>query len=123
MKSLKFKGFNKLPRWLNKMLFENLLTLDEFGILLIYVMNADYGRNFGVVCLSNVKIGKIKGVNRNRVSKIKQSLIRKGLIKRTGEEYGKDIMRINKFSDFQTKIDWKLKKIEREVSKDFYKSS
>lgn len=115
----KNKGFNKLPRWLNELMFTQKLTVSELSLLIILVMNADYGKHFGRVCLSNIEIGGIKGFNRNTVSKLKINLAGKGLIKIIGKIDRKDVVSICKFTEFQNKIDWPMKKIFKSIDEEF----
>lgn len=120
--SSKFKKFNKLPRFLNYDLFFGKLTFDEFGLLLIYVMNGDWDsrhrKTFGTSRLSNAQVGKISELNRNKVANLKERLIKKGYIKKVGTKYGIDRISITDFDDaFQTRIDWQMRQIFNEVSK------
>ena len=114
----KNKTYNLLPRWLNQKMVEQSLTFDEFGVLLILVMNANYGeRKFGHVCLSNIEIGKIRGLNRNKVARIKKSLLNKKLITKLGKDHGIDSLKVENFYDFQHKIDWKMRQMLRDIDK------
>lgn len=125
--SPKFKNFNKLPRYLNYDLFFGKLTLNEFGLLLIYVMNADFDsrhKNFGTAYLSNTEVGRIIELDRNKIAKLKDRLISKGYIKMVEVRNGIEKMRIKNFDDdFQTRIDWGLKKIFNDVAKEIDKQS
>lgn len=101
---IKTTGFLKLNRELNGFLFAEDLSTDEFGLLLIFAMNADWDtrhRNFGRVCISNKTLGKIRGLNRNKAANLKKSLESKGFIKKHETENGVDIIEVIGFEKFQ----------------------
>lgn len=121
-KQLNTKGYLKLPRVLNGLLFAGKLDIKEFTLLMVLIMNCDWDyrhKNVGRVCVSNKKLASIKGLNRNLVSKLKNALVNKGLIKKEGVEYnGIDIIEVRNFDKYQTNqklgFNWLLKDIEKE---------
>lgn len=101
---IKTKGFLKLHREHNHLLFTGVLSIDEFGLLMVLVMNADWDikhKNFGRVCIPNKLLGEIKGFNRNKVAILKESLNKKGLVKKVDEENSVDVIEIIDFNKYQ----------------------
>lgn len=120
--SPKFKNYNLLPRRFNKMLFCGEISLDEFAILLIYVMCADWDNRhkvYSTISISNNFLSKkIIGLSRNKVAELKKTLLEKGFIKLLESKNGLDTVKIEKFNDFQPKIDWNMKRIEKEIDEE-----
>ena len=119
--SLKTNGYLKLHRGLNGLLFAGKLEIKEFALFLIFVMNCDWDyrhKNFGKVCISNKMLSSVKGLYRSLIPKLKDALVKKGLIKINGTEYGIEIIEVCNFDKYQTDpkfgFNWLLKDIEKE---------
>ena len=118
---IKSLGFLKLLREFNVSLFDGNLDISEFSLLMVLSMNADWDRrhrNFGRVCISNKMLGKIKGLNRNKVPILKKSLSKKGYIQIVDNENSVDVIKINNFDKYQLNPDFGYAKIFKEVDKD-----
>lgn len=118
---IKNKGFLKLLREYNVGLFKGKISLDEFGLMQILIMNADWDnrhRNYGKLCLSNKLLGKIKGLSRNKVAILKASLINKKYIKIIGKENLVDIIEVCNFNKYQPNPDFGYAKIFYDASKE-----
>lgn len=118
IKKSKFDGFLQLPRELNSKLFTGELTFNEFGLLLILVMNADWDsrhKAYRKVLISNSKLGTIEGLDRNKVAKLKKFLIKKKIIELIGKKEAIEIIRIFDFEKYQAKIDWKMATLLKDI--------
>lgn len=112
----KLNGFYNMPRRIVAKLFKKEITFDQFGLLMIYVANADWDdrhKNYAICKISNNEIAKnVIGLNKNKIAIAKNTLEIKRYIKilrREGNQHRVKILRPKQFfQDMTSRINPKL---------------
>lgn len=103
----KLRGYYKMPRMLIIQLLERKITASQFSLLLIYIGFADRDKrhkNYATSDISNRKLSRIIGLNKDKIAQDKKILYVKGFIDIKNKKGNKQIIKILNPSEFFTEI-------------------